>query len=268
METLKEGAGGGAVVELQQRLYTLGFPPGAIDGAFGPATEAAVIAFQRSEDLLPDGIVGRKTARALGIAEADLPPSPAMPGITVAIVSKMFPATHLDPIKANLPHVLKALVDDELTAVPMVLAALATIRAETEGFVPISEFCSRFNTSPGGQPFDLYDNRKDLGNQGPPDGVQFKGRGFVQLTGRANYTEFGPIVGVDDLVDRPDRANEPDVAARILAAFIKSKETAIASALAANDLPAARKLVNGGSHGLAQFCSAYETGLGLIGPQA
>lgn len=265
METLHEGARGDSVAELQRQLQALGFPPGPVDSAIGPGTEAAAVAFQRSEGLVADGIVGRNTARALGIAELDLPPSPAMPSITVSMVSKMFPATHLDPIEANLPHVLKAMIDNEPTAVPIVLAALATIRAETDGFVPISEFVSRFNTSPGGHPFDLYGNRKDLNNQGPPDGAQFKGRGFVQLTGRANYTKFGSLVGMNDFVDQPDGANEPDVAARILAAFIKSNETAIASALAADDPAMARKLVNGGSHGLARFRFAYETGRRLIG---
>jgi hypothetical protein len=83
-----------------------------------------------------------------------------MPNITIAIVAKMFPATRLDNIKANLPHVLSSLEKAELTAEPIVLTALATIRAETESFEPIDEFVSRFNTSPGGTPFHLYDNRR------------------------------------------------------------------------------------------------------------
>ncbi|MFI5015966.1 MAG: peptidoglycan-binding protein [Hyphomicrobiales bacterium] len=268
METLKEGDSGGDVTALQTRLQMLGFRPGTIDGTFGPGTEAAVLAFQNSEGLVPDGVVGARTAQALGFAAADLPPTPAMPNVTVAVVSKMFPATPLGPINTNLPHVLAALVSAGLTTTPIVLAALATIRAETEGFVPISEYLSRYNTSPGGQPFDLYDNRKDLGNQGPPDGASFKGRGYVQLTGRANYTKFGPIVGVNNLVAQPDQANDPDIAAKILAAFIASKATAITTALAGNDFAAARKLVNGGSNGLDRFVSAYQIGASLLTPAA
>jgi putative chitinase len=268
MDILKEGSSGPAVTALQKQLQAHGFPPGAIDGDFGPGTAAAVIALQRSEGLVPDGIVGTRTAQALGFAEPDLPPPAAMPDITVAIASKMFPATPLDPIKANLPTVLAALADAKLKTVPIVLAALATIRAETEGFVPISEGLSRFNTSPGGHPFDLYDNRKDLGNQGPPDGASFKGRGYVQLTGRTNYSKFSPLVGVNALVEQPDRANDPEIAAKILAAFIASKETAIATALAAGDVASARRLVNGGSNGLDRFTSAYQTGLSLLTPTA
>jgi putative chitinase len=72
----------------------------------------------------------------------------------------------------------------------VVLGALGTIRAEIDGFVPISEGISRYNTSPNGADFDLYDKRKDVGNQGPGDGAKFKGRGFVQLTSRPNYSHF------------------------------------------------------------------------------
>lgn len=264
MEILREGMRGSDVTALQVRLQTRGFPPGAIDGTFGPGTEAAVVAFQRSEGLVPDGVVGALTAQALGFPETDLPPVPAMPNVTVAIVSKMFPTTPLDPIKTNLPQVLGALIAADLTSVPIVLTALATIRAETEGFVPIGEFLSRFNTSPGGHPFDLYDNRKDLGNRGPPDGASFKGRGYVQLTGRANYTNYGPIVGIDNLVQQPDQANDPAIAARILAAFIASKQAAIATAIASDDLATARRLVNGGSNGLYRFMSAYRIGANLL----
>ena len=96
----------------------------------------------------------------------------------------------------------------------MLLMALATIRAESEGFAPVPEAPSRFNTSPHGHPFDLYDHRRDLGNLGMPDGERFRGRGFVQLTGRTNYQRYGEAVGLGDRLARaPDRALEPALAA-------------------------------------------------------
>lgn len=58
--TLSEGTSGWAVVELQRRLAGL-----AVDGQFGPRTRAAVIAYQQSRALTPDGIVGPKTWRTL-----------------------------------------------------------------------------------------------------------------------------------------------------------------------------------------------------------
>ncbi len=267
MRTLQDGSSGPDVVLLQTRLKERGFPPGAVDGEFGPGTQAAVLAFQSSEGLLADGVVGPRTGAALGLDGSEPAPMAGMPPFTVSIVSKMFPATPLDPIKQNLPHVLGALEVRYLTSVPVVAAALATIRAETEGFVPIAELVSRFNTSPGGRPFDLYDNRKDLGNRGPPDGATFKGRGYVQLTGRANYGTYGPLVGVLGLVEDPDRANDPEIAARLLAAFIGSKEIAIKQALLADDLEMARRLVNGGTNGLDRFIAAYKIGVALVPPQ-
>jgi peptidoglycan L-alanyl-D-glutamate endopeptidase CwlK len=242
-----------------------GFPPGAIDGEFGPGTEAAVLAFQRSSGLLADGIVGARTAAKLGVEPAHLPLPPAMPDITVAMVSKMFPATPLDHIKQNLGPVLQALQDRGLTSAPIVLAALATIRAETASFLPIPEGVSRYNTSPNGRPFDLYDNRKDLGNRGPTDGADFRGRGYIQLTGRANYTHFSADIGLGTrLVERPQDACDPAIAAELLAAFISAQEAPIKEALLQNDLARARRLVNGGSNGLQAFSSAYQTGSGLL----
>src|SRR5690242_8502037 len=147
----------------------------------------------------------------------------------------------------------------------MVLMALATIRAETESFEPISEMQSRFNTSPAGNPFDLYDNRKDLGNTGPPDGERFRGRGFIQLTGRANYQFHGAAIGLgNQLIDNPDLANDPQIAARLLTSFLKSHEVAIKQALLDADLRRARQLVNGGSAGLDRFADGYQIGDRLI----
>ena len=62
----------------------------------------------------------------------------------------------------------------------------------------------------------------------------------------------------------PERANEPDIAAAVLATFLKEKEQAIKTALAEDDLRRARRLVNGGSHGLDRFTDAFRRGEALI----
>lgn len=265
MKTLALGAKGPAVKRLQQALLKQGFNPGNIDGQFGPGTEAAVLAFQRSSQLLADGVAGPRTLTALGLTKDDELPS-VIPGVTVTVVSQMFPATPIGNIKANLPPVLTALERSEMADKPMVLMALGTIRAETESFEPIAEFKSRFNTSPNAaHPFDLYDNRQDLGNQGAPDGEQFRGRGYVQLTGRFNYTKFSGVLGLGNrLVKEPELASDPDIAASLLAAFLKDKERSIKEALLRDDLAGARRLVNGGSHGLDRFTAAYRAGDRLL----
>lgn len=264
MNPIKRGSTGADVSNLQTQLAARGFNPGEIDGNFGGGTEAAVIAFQKSEGLLPDGIAGGRTLVKLGLATAEAVAS-AIPGITVALVSEMFPLTPIGNIKANLPPVLSALADSNLSDKPMVLMALATIRAETESFLPVAEGQSHYNTSPGGHPFDLYDNRKDLGNVGPPDGASFRGRGFVQLTGRANYARYGEAIGLgDQLLQDPALASDPIIAAKLLAAFLSAQEIAIKRALLEGDLKTARRLVNGGSMGLDRFTDAYTIGNRLI----
>jgi len=88
MAVLKEGSSGPAVKALQRRLKDKGFDPGLIDGAFGPGTEAAVIAFQRSERLAPDGIAGPRTlARLAGAPEASDDPLHDVVGAVTQVFS-------------------------------------------------------------------------------------------------------------------------------------------------------------------------------------
>ena len=263
-KALRLGDGGPAVRKLQQALLDHGFSPGAIDGDFGRATEHAVLNFQRSEGLLADGVAGPRTQMALGLADDNTLPN-AVGGMTVQVASRMCPYAPLDNIKANLPAVLGSLEGHRLHDRTMVLMAIATIRAETASFLPISEGRSIFNSSPGGHPFDLYDKRADLGNRGQPDGERFCGRGFVQLTGRFNYERYGARLDPPiDLVAHPELANEPDVASDLLAIFLKDRELNIKDALLNGNFGAARRLVNGGVHGLDAFTDAYRTGDSLV----
>lgn len=274
MATLKEGSSGDDVTTLQEKLTELGFDLGKVDGAFGPSTKAAVMAFQQSKGLSDDGVAGPDTLAALGLELDDgagtgsgSPEPLPVANVTVDIVSKMFPQTPRANIQTNLPFVLQAMVDATLADKNMLLMALSTIRAETASFRPISEGISQFNTAPGGTPFGLYNPPGNIatriGNTQPGDGPKFKGRGFIQLTGRFNYKKFGPVVGAD-LIDNPDLGNDPKIAAELLAAFIKDKEQQIRNALANDDLRTARKLVNGGSHGLDDFTAAFRIGQNLI----
>lgn len=259
---LRIGAQGDEVKRLQQALKGRGFSPGLVDGDFGAGTEQAVLAFQRSQGLLADGLAGPRTQAALGlVADNALPDGTA--GMTLQVASRMCPGALLDNIHANLPVVLDALVSHSLAGRTMVLMAVATIRVETASFLPISEGRSKFNTSPGGAPFDLYDNRSDIGNQGPPDGERFRGRGFVQLTGRDNYERYGTRLGVD-LVAHPELANAADVAADLLCLFLGDRELNIKDALMHENWAAARRLVNGGTHGLEDFADAYRIGDSML----
>jgi len=257
MPILRNGDDSPWVSDVQRVLQERGFYQTAIDGDFGSGTENAVRGFQLSLHLPVTGQVDEATARALGLDHLIGPVRTCSP----ESAALLFPGTRFANVECNLPFVVGGLTQTALADKPMFLMALATIRAETAMFIPISEGVSRFNTSPGGRPFDLYDNRRDLGNQGPPDGERYKGRGYVQLTGRANYTDIGRRINLGDrLVDDPEKANDPDIAGKILAEFLKRAETQIRAALNRNDLAEARKAVNGGSHGLNPFRTAYLRG--------
>ena len=184
--------------------------------------------------------------------------------IPLVIVLAMFPAKIQKNVEKNLPYIWEALEEAGMADQDMGLMALSTIRAETENFIPISEFQSTRNTL--FSPFDKYEKHrlaKRLGNLFRGDGAKYRGRGFIQLTGRNNYKRMGELIGID-LINHPERANDPKIAAKILVAFLKDKEPMIRVALERRDLRTARKLVNGGVHGLDKFVKAFRLGEQLL----
>lgn len=95
-----------------------------------------------------------------------------------------------------------------------------------------------------------YEGRKNLGNTQPGDGVRFKGRGLIQLTGRANYTAFGKFMGQDFLTgDNPRKlSQDPALAVGVAVWFWNTHHM---NAMAdADDVLACTKCVNGGTRGL------------------
>jgi peptidoglycan hydrolase-like protein with peptidoglycan-binding domain len=65
---LKPGDSGAQVKVLQRALARLGYASGAVDGSYGPSTQAAVAKFQHAAGLTADGVVGPKTRRAIRTA--------------------------------------------------------------------------------------------------------------------------------------------------------------------------------------------------------
>jgi hypothetical protein len=214
--------------------------------------ESAARRWQSGVGLVADGVIGPRCQELLGLRP---PPAFGFP-VDLAHVRGLFPATKPANIDRYLPYVASALAACGLVDRPMVCAALGTIRAESEGFLPIAEFPSQFNTLPGQAPFSAYEGRRGLGNTRAGDGARFKGRGFVQLTGRTNYERYGKKLGFA-LEEQPDLANAPEVAALLLAIFLADVAERMRPALAAGDLAAARKLVNGGVHGLEPFADVF-----------
>lgn len=138
-----------------------------------------------------------------------------------------------------------------------VIGIVSTIAVETGNFRPIPENASG----------DAYEGRRDLGNVVAGDGRRYKGRGYVQITGRSNYRSIGDAIGVD-LVANPDLALDPSIAAKILVEFwmthgVKGKSDghwySLPELSREPDWPWVRRVVNGGEHGLDQFLHIVQT---------
>jgi putative chitinase len=94
-----------------------------------------------------------------------------------------------------------------------------------------------------------YEGRRDLGNTQSGDGRKFKGHGLIQITGRANHTEYAEFVGDPDLIVHPERMGaEPDHSVGAAGWFwMKKKLNAYADN---DDVLTITKRINGGTNGL------------------
>lgn len=132
---------------------------------------------------------------------------------------------------------ISALAEAGITDPIEVAQFLGQMSHESGGFTKMVEMAS-------GQ---QYEGKIDLGNTQPGDGPRFKGRGFVQLTGRYNYGRYGPMVGLD-LINNPDQAAVPEVAARIAVAYWRDRVRPVVSNF--RDTSAVTYAINGGFNGL------------------
>ena len=138
----------------------------------------------------------------------------------------------------NWPHIQYAL--DELGASdrPTLAAAIGTVAVETAStFRPIHEY---------GTPADWA---------GYDGGPAYAGRGYIQLTHRYNYQSYGDRIGVD-LVDNPDLALDPSVAAWVLAYYFV--DHGIPDQARAGNWPEVRRRVQGGTAGLSRLLLTVE----------
>jgi hypothetical protein len=154
---------------------------------------------------------------------------------------------HLANVTTYWPGVSEALAGAGLEDAPTVIAVVATIATETP-FTPVTELGDEAY-------FAKYDGR--LGNDRPGDGYRYRGRGFIQLTGRSNYHAYGERLHVPLEAD-PELALRPDIAARVLVAYVV--DHGIPRLAERGEWEAVRKAVNGGLNGWSRF-SACVTAL-------
>ncbi|HSF93859.1 MAG TPA: peptidoglycan-binding protein [Thermohalobaculum sp.] len=135
---------------------------------------------------------------------------------------------------------------------------VAQVAHESAGFRTTEEFASGA----------AYEGRADLGNTQPGDGKLFKGRGLIQLTGRANYKTFGRRMGVD-LVSDPEAAAEPVLSLRIACEYWKDRR--INQWADRDNLVRVTKKINGGTNGLEdrrQYLAKAKNALAHLGGTA
>ena len=104
-----------------------------------------------------------------------------------------------------------------------------------------------------------YEGRSDLGNTQPGDGKRYKGRGYIQLTGRANYRHYGNKLGFD-LEGQPELAKRPDIAAAVAVGYWNERVNR--EAARKGDVRTVTRNINGGYNGLADREAKFKKYMG------
>jgi putative chitinase len=128
---------------------------------------------------------------------------------------------------------------------------IAQLAHESDRFKAMEEYASGV----------AYEGRADLGNTMPGDGRRYKGRGPIQLTGRANYREYGRKLGID-LEAHPEIAALPSIGMMTACRYWTVKGL---NALAdADNVEAITRKINGGTNGLADRKALLKVAKGLF----
>lgn len=111
-----------------------------------------------------------------------------------------------------------------------------------------------------------YEGRRDLGNTQPGDGRRFKGRGLIQLTGRANYERFAKYAGRPDIMQNPQLVSQDPTLAVQSAIFYWNTRKGLREAAQRGDIDKVSRLVNGGTNGLKERHENFASYLNGKGP--
>lgn len=136
-----------------------------------------------------------------------------------------------------LPFLQQAMAEFDITSYLRETAFLAQLAHESAELRYMEEIASGA----------AYEGRKDLGNTQPGDGKRFKGRGPIQLTGRANYAKYGQLLGLD-LINDPTIAATKEVGFRIAGQYWKLN--GLNELADQQQFKAITKRINGGYNGL------------------
>jgi putative chitinase len=264
---LKLGSTGEDVNKLQIRL---GIDP---VGKFGNKTDAAVKGFQSAHGLTPDGIVGDATWNKL------FPPAPSLKAPVVVapqVITPVQTGFKLDNLKGHIPQAVIDQIPDTaskfgITNTLRLAHFLAQCGHESGGFKAVREnlnysakgllgiFRKYFTNVNLAQQYErkpekianrVYASRMGNGNEASGDGFAFRGRGYIQLTGKDNYSLFDATVP-ENILQNPDLVATKYPLASAAFFFKRNNLWAICDRGASvADVTAVTKRVNGGTIGL------------------
>ena len=216
---LKNGSKGEDVKKLQSKLGL------ASDGIFGDGTENAVKKWQKANGLKDDGIVGDGTWGKMFGVETIKEDKIIIP--TVVNVSSVG-GLKIDKLKGHIPDSVIAQIPEtaakfNITTNLRLAHFLAQCSHESGGFKAVSEnlnysvdglkkifpkyfpgnIAESYARNPEKIASKVYGGRMGNGDETTKEGFKFRGRGFIQLTGKQNYTNFAKFIG-EDTVSNPD----------------------------------------------------------------
>jgi putative chitinase len=256
---LKNGSKGDDVKKLQAKLGL------TADGSFGPGTEKAVKEWQTANGLTADGIVGDGTWGKMFSGEV----------IKEDIVIPTGGPLNIEKLKGHLPDSVIAQIPDtaakfNITNNLRLAHFLAQCAHESGNFKAVSEnlnysadglkkifpkyFPGNLAESYARQPEKIaakvYGGRMGNGDESTKEGYKFRGRGYLQTTGKENYKKLAQFLGVD-LLSNPDLVATTYPLASAAFFFDSNKLWSICD-LGATDEVVGKvcKRVNGGSIGL------------------
>jgi len=271
---LKVGSKGDDVKKLQEKLGL------TADGSFGPKTESVVKEWQTKNGLTADGIVGDGTwSKMFGttqVVKEDVVITPVT-GLNIEKLKGHIP----DAVITQIPETAKKF---NITSNLRLAHFLAQCGHESGGFKAVSEnlnysadglkrtfgkyFPGNLAESYARQPEKIasrvYANRMSNGDEASKEGFKFRGRGYIQLTGKGNYTSFTKFIG-EDCVSNPDLVATKYPLASAGFFFDSNKLWSICDK-GADDatVPAVTKRVNGGTIGLADRIKHFKEYYNLL----
>ena len=268
---LKIGSKGDDVKKLQTKLGLIS------DGYYGALTATAVKKWQAANGLTADGIVGAGTwGKLFGTSTQESTIVKEDKIVAPVISSPSVGGLKIDKLRGHIPDSVIAQIPDtaakfNITNNLRLAHFLAQCGHESGGFKAVSEnvnysadglkkifpkyFPGNLSESYARNPEKIasrvYASRMGNGDESTKEGIKFRGRGFLQTTGKNNYTQFSKFIG-EDCVSNPDLVATKYPLASAAFFFDSNKLWAICDKGADNaTITAVTKRVNGATIGLA-----------------